>query len=154
MLLATHAAMGALIGRWTPHPWLGFVLGFISHLFLDMVPHGDAKLYHHFKNGQKVRLAVSYVIVDAVGTAFLILTVFNSHNFYSIRAMSFAFAGSLLPDFLVGLAEIVQSHWLKRYVSFHFFFHNYIVNRFKDFTFSSGVVFQLIVLGLFLLGVY
>ena len=154
MLLATHAAMGALIGRWTPYPWLGFVLGFLSHLFLDMIPHGDAQLYHHYKNGEKTRLAVSYILVDAVGTVLLILTVFESRNFDSTRAMSFAFAGSLLPDFLVGLSEIIRAHWLKRFVSFHFFFHNYIVNRFKDFKFSSGVLFQLIVLGLFLLGVY
>ncbi|MEK7516053.1 MAG: hypothetical protein AAB562_00490 [Patescibacteria group bacterium] len=154
MLIVTHAAMGALIGQWTPYPWLGFVLGFLSHLFLDMIPHGDAKLYHHYKNGEKTRQAVSYVLVDAVGALLLTITVFDGHNFASTRAMSFALAGSILPDFLVGLAEIVRSHWLKRFVSFHFFFHNYIINRFKDFSFSSGIVFQLIVLGLFLLGVY
>ena len=154
MTATAHALVGGALAAAIKDPVLGISLSLLSHPFLDMIPHGDARLYHHYKNGEKTRLAVYYVLVDAVGTVLLILTVFESRHFDSTRAMSFAFAGSLLPDFLVGLSEIVRMHWLKRFVSFHFFFHNYIVNRFKDFEFSSGVLFQLIVLGLFLLGVY
>lgn len=40
MILATHAVAGAAVANLLPgHPMLGFVAGFVSHFFLDAIPH-------------------------------------------------------------------------------------------------------------------
>ncbi len=41
MLFTTHALTGAAIGALTQNPALAFVLGIISHHFLDALPHFD-----------------------------------------------------------------------------------------------------------------
>ena len=44
MTLTTHATVGAVIGYAIGEPLAGFVLGFLSHVQLDMRPHGDYRL--------------------------------------------------------------------------------------------------------------
>ena len=41
MFLTVHAATGILIGKYTGNIYLAFIAGFLSHLILDIIPHGD-----------------------------------------------------------------------------------------------------------------
>jgi hypothetical protein len=45
MTTASHAAAGALVGSLTGAPVPGFVLGILSHVVLDVVPHYDLENY-------------------------------------------------------------------------------------------------------------
>ncbi len=44
MILATHAIVGAAVGRLTGNPLLALVAGFISHFLADAIPHWQYRL--------------------------------------------------------------------------------------------------------------
>ncbi len=146
MLLATHAITGAIVGRASPDPVVAFVIGFISHFLLDMIPHGDAGLNKDYRNNQKIRRAVAYVTMDAVLTVYLILGIRQAHQFDDGANVSAGIAGGLLPDFLIGLYYVLKPQWLEKFHDLHFFFHNFIVNRRRDIPLSLGIGLQAVII--------
>ncbi len=44
MILATHAVVGAAIGRLIPNPLVAFLVGFVSHFAIDAIPHWQYRL--------------------------------------------------------------------------------------------------------------
>ena len=146
MFLATHATFGAIIGRAAPDPVSAFFLAFFSHFLLDIIPHGDADLYKDYKRGNKVKLALSYTMIDAIVTAYVVVAIAQARLFDSGLNVAAGIVGGLLPDLLVGVYEITKTQWLKKFHEIHFFFHNMFVNRYRDVSFMTGVAYQLIVL--------
>ncbi len=66
VFVSTHVTMGALIGQNSASPWLAFLLGVASHFILDLVPHGDSRLYHSYKAGNSLARSIIYTAVDSV----------------------------------------------------------------------------------------
>jgi len=156
MFLAVHAAVGALAGNAVGHPSSALVLGLVSHFFLDMVPHGDEKLYHGFNNGQRFK-PVLYVALDAAVTVILIAVFFLRQDFFSPVNVSLGVVGGLLPDLLVGLSKIFKPRknrglvWrLARFEQFHMRNHHFLIKRLRrlerDIPLYSGIMFQAILL--------
>lgn len=108
MFLAVHAAVGAIAGNAVTSPTAAFTLGFLSHFFMDMIPHGDERMYDGYKSGEKVKRAVMYVTGDAVMTVVLIAAFFLKQDFFHPVAVSMGIVGGLLPDLIVGLYEIMR----------------------------------------------
>lgn len=108
MFLAVHASVGAIAGNAVASPTVAFALGFISHFFMDMIPHGDERMYHGYKSGTKVKRAILYVAGDAILTVILIAIFFLRQDFFSPVAVSMGIIGGLLPDFIVGLFEVMK----------------------------------------------
>ena len=158
MFLAVHAAVGALAGNAVNSPVAAFSLGFISHFFADMVPHGDEHMYEGFKNGKKVLRALLYVGLDAVGTVALIAVIFLKQDFFSTLNVALGIIGGLLPDLLVGLFEVVKPkrrNWFSRKLSwfhgFHMANHHFIIKHVRnerDIPFRYGLLMQGVVLSL------
>ena len=123
MFLAVHASVGALAGNAVASPVAAFVLGFVSHFFIDMIPHGDAAMYEGYKSGAKRRIAIFYVAADAVATLVIIATFFLFQDFFSPLNVALGIVGGLLPDLIVGLYEMVEPRrhksWYRRLESFH-----------------------------------
>ena len=146
MFLTTHALVGAMVGEAAPDPISAFFLGATSHFIIDMIPHGDSKQYDNYKNKEKVKRALAYVISDA---ALAIITVEWMHN--SVTSAhplnrTMGIIGGILPDLLIGLAEFLHLKPLYKYVQFHFFFHNFFVRRYHDIKLHQGIIMQLFVL--------
>jgi xanthine/uracil permease len=156
MFLAVHASVGALAGNAVNGPVAAFAMGFISHFFADMVPHGDEHMYEGYKNGNKVGRAVLYVTHDAVATIILIAVFFLRQDFFSPLNVTLGIVGGLLPDLLVGLFEIARPkrrNWFNRKLSwfhgFHMKNHHFIikhVRKEKDIPFRYGLLMQGVVL--------
>lgn len=151
MFLATHATVGAMIGRAVPNPILAFILAFFSHFLMDMIPHGDSHVYDDYTKGKRVRMAVSYTVIDAVITAYLIVGISQARLFDNGMAVAAGIIGGLLPDLLIGVYEITKTRFLTSFHRFHFFMHNLVVNRKwvtknGDFSFLAGVSYQLVIL--------
>lgn len=108
MFLAVHASVGAIAGNAVASPMVAFALGFLSHFFMDMIPHGDEQMYHGYKSGTKVKRAILYVAGDAILTVILIAVFFLRQDFFSPVAVSMGIVGGLLPDFFVGLYEVMK----------------------------------------------
>ena len=44
MFLTAHTSVALLISTKIINPFLGFILGFISHFLVDIIPHGDESI--------------------------------------------------------------------------------------------------------------
>jgi len=154
MTLTTHAAIGAAIGSIVHDPITGFALGAASHFLVDMIPHGDTKLADLFRVHKKRRkLLAAYVMVDAVIAMYLVLTVFlvRSDASHAIRfGFVAAISGSILPDMLVGLSDILRWKILKKFYKFHFFFHDFFSRRYGDVKLKYALIGQAIFVAIIL----
>lgn len=151
MTLTTHAAIGAAIGSAVGNPVLGFVLGAVSHFAVDMIPHGDTKLADLFRIHKKHRkLAAAYVMVDGVLAMYMIMAVFLVRTNGTHLAFAAAISGSILPDLLVGLSDILRLKPLKMFCKFHFYFHDFFSRRFGDVKLRYALVAQAIFIAILL----
>jgi hypothetical protein len=156
MFLAVHALVGALAGNAVNSPVAAFSLGFISHFFTDMIPHGDEHMYEGFKSGNKVARALIYVGTDALATILIIAIVFLRQDFFSPFNVAMGIVGGLLPDLMVGVFEVLKPKrrtWFNRKLSwfhgFHMKNHHFLIKHArheKDIPFRYGLLMQGVVL--------
>ena len=147
MFLAGHAAAGALIGQQLQeNAILIFLLAFISHFLLDLIPHGD---HHHvvdyyFGKKEKLKEIYNTIKIDAVATI-IIVVVLLVYTHLNRIAIAWGIIGGVLPDLIVGLNELVKNSKIKWFTKFHFRVHNALVKSF-DVKPWPGAVFQIIVI--------
>jgi len=142
MTLTTHSAIGAGIGLIIGNPFAGFTLGIISHFLVDMIPHGDSKLGESFRGNGKKKGAVTYTTIDAIIAIYTILAFINLKGDVSTLALSAAIAGSILPDFLIGVYEATKWHSLTWFNKVHFFFHDFFVKKYGDIRLRYAILGQ------------
>lgn len=100
MLLATHSLVGAFIGQEVGYPPLAFLLGIISHLLLDSIPHADGP---DDKVGSKETDPVSFlqyavVFIDIALGAIAIFYLISSGEIG--QSAIWGAAGGIFPDFV------------------------------------------------------
>ncbi len=146
--MTTHIAVGALVALHIPNAPAAFIAGFISHLLIDMIPHGDAHMYQEYKRHVKVKSALLKVTLDALFAIMMTAWIFAYIPLEHPRIIVWGLIGSVLPDMLVGLCEFVKHPWLIKFHKVHFYFHNYFVNRKQDMTLYHGLIMQLLILAI------
>ncbi|MCH8049122.1 hypothetical protein IH979_00170 [Patescibacteria group bacterium] len=142
MTLATHTAIGAGIGFSVGNPALGFVLGFASHLLVDMIPHGDSELAKKLRVHKKKKLPMTLITIDAIAALFITMLFFNIDGSPSNLALTAAIAGSVLPDLLIGIYDVTKTKYLRWFNRLHFFFHDFILIRHKDVKLGYSLIGQ------------
>lgn len=144
MTLTTHAAIGAALGSLIGNPLIGFFLGLTSHFLVDMIPHGDNNLADGFRVHKKKKLGVAYVTVDAVIAILFLMSIVSGRPHSTTNfAFSAAVMGSILPDLLVGLKELLpHNRALKSFFKVHFFFHDCISRKYGDVKLSYAIAGQ------------
>jgi hypothetical protein len=150
MLLTVHATAGALIGQQINNPILAFVLAFVSHFILDIIPHGDQDWIEEYKGDQKskVKKIISIVAIDVIVLLTLLISrYYYGDSFAPSLSIASGILGGVLPDFLVGCHEL-SDRLFKSFYRFHFIVHDLI--KIKP-TIFQGVAFQIIVTALLLL---
>lgn len=151
MTVTTHVAVGAAIGMNIGKPALGFLLGFISHFIVDIIPHGDDGMRKRFEAGGKKRtLSYFYGVSDYMIAFYLFITVLNIKAYPSVAALSAAVVGSTLPDLLVVVYEASKTKLLKWFYNVHFFFHNLILDRWGDMKLAYGIGYQAVAIAIIL----
>ena len=147
MTLTTHATLGAVIGHAVGNPVLAFILGFASHLLIDMVPHGDSGISDNFRvHKRRQKQAVAYVAVDAVVSILFILLIVNLKDIDATRTFTFGIIGGVLPDMLVGLYEITKTKWLRWFNTLHFYFHDFFIKRRGDVPLYYALLAQIVLI--------
>lgn len=122
MFLTPHSVAAVALTQAVTAPGLAFVIGFVSHFLLDLVPHGDDGLNKWIlkKKGSRVRKIFYVACIDSLigGSIFLLLwAVAPRFNFWVAAS---AALGSVLPDILWGLAELFpKSRILEHYKQKH-----------------------------------
>jgi hypothetical protein len=147
MTLTTHAAIGAAIGTLVGNPLLGFTLGLASHFLVDMIPHGDNELSDRFHVHKKKKAPVAYVTVDYT-LSFILTMMLVALRPDGISNLGFtaAVVGSVLPDLMVGAADLFKKNPLLRaYRKFHFFFHDFFSRKHGDIKLRYSLLAQAVV---------
>lgn len=148
MNLLVHTTAGVIVAQYTRNPFLGFLYGFISHVILDLIPHGDSMMYKKYKNKEiSVKKAAAKTVLDAVVSIVLVVIFFNINLPSSDWVLSLAIVGAVIPDILIGFHELLDPRapkWLKIVHKWHFKNHDLIAKKF-DFTLKHGLLFQTIV---------
>ena len=150
MFLTVHSAAGILIAENTGSVWLAFILGFISHFLLDMIPHGDNTLVKEkFKfSPQEISLLKKLTTTDILVMSVMISTLWLSGQITDIIPALFGIAGAVAPDFIQGIYILTKTPVLKQYFSIHWNLH-YIFKKFLV-PLKTGLIIQLISLIVFL----
>ena len=121
MFITIHAAVGIALTQNVISPLLGGIVGFVSHLVLDTIPHGDDVLGDRLraKNWSRLKLGLIFGLPDlAIWSAGLAWYLVTQHPIYSTVVIATA-CGAILPDLLWGLATFVPWRWLKTFDKFH-----------------------------------
>lgn len=148
MNLLVHTTAGVIVAQYTRNPFLGFLYGFLSHLILDMIPHGDSLMYKKYKNKElSARKAAAKTILDSIASIVLAVVFFNFNLPSSDWVLSMAIVGAVIPDILIGLYELLEPRApkiLKTVHKWHFKNHDLIAKKF-DLSMKHGLLLQVII---------
>lgn len=143
-----HAGAAIIVAQYTQNPILAFLYGLLSHILLDMVPHGDSRLYQKYKNKEySLQKAAAKTILDSIGTIILTVLFFNLNLPAPNLILSLAIVGAILPDVLIGFYELMSPNtpkWLKIIHKWHFKNHDLIAKKY-DLSWKHGLFLQVIV---------
>lgn len=112
MYLATHASVGVLISQSVQSPLWVFLLSFLSHFVLDIIPHGDDA-------GERSRDAITWVpkkikltiLVSAIDLMLLtgmLLLLYGTNNLPDRTRLTAGIIGSVLPDFISSAFPVIH----------------------------------------------
>ena len=151
MFLTVHSSIGIIIGQHTQSAWLAFILGFIIHFIVDIIPHGDGSLVENgqIKTEKEVELVAKIGLVDSIVMTCLILFLVNQNIISLTWPIFFGIIGSICPDFITGFYLLFKYKWLKWYVDFHLNLH-YIFKKY-DVSLKVGLITQSLFLIIILL---
>jgi zinc transporter ZupT len=146
MLLSVHATVGAIIGENVNTPLLAFVLAFISHFILDIIPHGDAKLIKAYRNDFKNKGFLYLIIFDLIATIIILALLLISHKISYSQKVFWGIMGGILPDLMVASHEITNKYF-KRWHKIHTWTHDRINWAIP---LQLGIIVQIIIIYLIL----
>ncbi|MDQ5952092.1 MAG: hypothetical protein QG626_219 [Patescibacteria group bacterium] len=153
MTTTTHTAIGTLVGTAVGNPLLGFILGLSSHYLVDMIPHGDMFMREPDNLVNKIteKLAHVFVITDiALGLTLLtVLGYFLPNEITRSPVYIASIFGSILPDLMVGINDLVKTALGRKHTQVHFFFHDFFCRKHGD----PKLRYALAAQALFVLGV-
>ena len=120
MFLTSHTAAAILIATKIQNPYLGFILGLLSHFILDIVPHGEGGLFAgNISHKQKLLSLAKLATLDfLLAMVLLVSTLYflkPNSNFVFIASVS----GAILPDFLWGSIELFKLKFLNWFLVLH-----------------------------------
>ncbi|MBU2575637.1 hypothetical protein KKF64_00880 [Patescibacteria group bacterium] len=119
MYITAHAAAGAAIGQFMPSVLFAFIAGFVSHLILDMIPHGDEWIKDWKLFRTKMQRTTVAALIDLCGVIAMTIYWINHSDVSQLPYMLAGIAGAIAPDALWGLYELTKSPILKWYKIMH-----------------------------------
>lgn len=148
MYITVHAAAGAALGTLALNPILAFIGGFISHLVLDMIPHGDEsiKKWKLFKTIRRRITAAAFI--DSIGVVLALLYMIHNADMRLLPGILAGMAGAIAPDALWGFHELTGTPLLNWYHAWHSKGHDFITK--KKISLARGFAVQVPLLILFL----
>ena len=133
MIITPHLILGAAIGAKIKHLGWIIVLGILSHVILDKIPHWDygqkiEKLPRNKTYKKILFITLFKMVIDGLIGLIIVLFVIWQKNMIKVEYLIFILVGilaSLLPDFLLGAAKLSyhKFKFSKSYANFH---HKYL----------------------------
>ena len=121
MYQIVHGAAGLLIGSQTGNPWLAFILGVLSHIVLDAIPHDVIELKKWRDRGNYTKKLALEASVDMLFFV-LLLYILWQNNVLNINLSIIAgIIGAVGPDYVWGVRLVfkIEGGWLQKYKELH-----------------------------------
>lgn len=147
MYLTVHTAVGAVIGQHSPTLSLAFILGFLSHFILDMIPHGDERwgFEEWSNNKEKLKKIIGITALDVSLAITFIVFLFLKNNFTHPSFVAASLIGSIIPDAFVGCYILIsQRDFFKKFYHLHYLNHHRLLGSIK-LPFFIGMIIQLLI---------
>ena len=146
MFLFIHVLLGTLVGISFSSAAIVFLLGFLSHFLLDVIPHWDNNFdIASFKKYFHVRIDKLLVFIVLADWLFSIFLIFLLYDYFSTGLVIIGAFGAILPDALkIGYFTPLRN---KRWFRKHLLFHAHIQ---KDVGLAPGIATQLVALAILL----
>ena len=125
MILATHALAGAVIGKNIDNPGLIIILSLIVHFLMDALRHGE--YVEVFSENTSLKNSGWKVALDLIigFTIVFLFTYFQKLETWQIKNIIIGVISSVFPDFITSIYWKFRWPFLKKYYSFHSWFHKY-----------------------------
>ncbi len=149
MFLTVHATAGIIIAQKISNPFLAFIIGLISHYFLDAIPHGDQPLFDRYTGKKWLKIITITALIDSAITLLWVGFLFYEKETYNSVACFAAILGSVLPDFLNGFYILWQKRYLKIFWDLNHGAHHLIFK--KDLSAFWGLLTQITVFALLII---
>jgi hypothetical protein len=149
MYLTIHAAAGALIGNYIDQGLVAFILGFISHLFLDMLPHRDGHIPTKGQTAKSLKKQyfnkiVALIYFDISLAIIAAAAIYTNNTQFLSKSIIFGIIGAILPDILQALRFLrPKNKILINFTKLHNLFH---YSPEKEISFILGHVTQILML--------
>lgn len=129
MYLTIHAAAGVLIGSYINSSIVSFLIGFISHFFLDMLPHRDGHISTKGHNAKSLRKKyfnkiIALVYFDLCLAIIVAAALFTNNGHFITKPIIWGMIGAILPDIFQALSFLrSKNRFFKKFNEFHNFIH-------------------------------
>ena len=160
MFITIHAAASTIIGKQVGNPVLAFILAFIFHFILDLIPHGDEHLGKKFmgfkiKERESFRALALYGSMDSVVLVFFLLFLFKNFDWANQDQIIWAIIGGIIPDFFIAFYKLTNFKPIKWFVNLHGKNHSFLVNKLKaDLPLKYGMILQLFLISILIWLIY
>ncbi len=146
MLLSVHATIGAVIGERVHYSLFAFILAFLSHFILDIIPHGDKSLIRAYRNDFKNRAMLYLIIFDLFSTIILLGLMFYFHKITYSPSVMWGIIGGILPDIMVAIHEITHKQFHRTHKA-----HDWVHEKLNwSLPLNLSLIYQMIILYLLL----
>lgn len=149
MFLTVHATAAVIVAQKVASPWLAFLAGFISHLILDAIPHGDETIFDRFDHKTKIKMFIILGMIDILVGLIWLNFLYQQGAFIITIATLAAILGSIIPDPLNFIYLITKHPWLKWIYKLNDeYTHNRLVK--KPLPTAIGLSIQFLIFALFI----
>lgn len=100
MIFTPHLIVGAAIGAKVRKPGLILILGIVSHILMDLIPHWE------------YLTTIPRMTVDFVAGFIILFFIMHKKKLFNINDLLFIALGifaALIPDILLGIAQIIHT---------------------------------------------
>ncbi|MDO8529484.1 MAG: hypothetical protein Q7S18_02340 [bacterium] len=125
MVLATHALVGAVIGKNIQNPWIIIAISLSVHYILDSFRHGE--YLELFDSAEALKKSYWKVTLDLAIAAAIIFSLiyFEKLDLTTIRNTLIGVFASLFPDLLTLLYWLFRWKFLEKIYKFHSWIHRF-----------------------------
>ncbi|MCD4705166.1 hypothetical protein K8R66_03770 [bacterium] len=126
MFLTVHSLVALTSIKYISNPFLLFIVNFLGHYILDIIPHGEGDNIKKLKGGNKEIFILACLDFAFIGlTSLLFYQTFNYNKYLIIIAL----LGATLPDISWGLYSITKLKILKWSYDLYLWTHKLIKYR-------------------------
>lgn len=109
MYLVVHGVAGMVIGKQIANPLYSFIVSFVAHFALDIIPHDNVELEKWMRKGQEKEKFMLVGLLDVLLLA-IIIAILDKNNLPATRpAVIAGILGGLLPDLIWVFGVLIKT---------------------------------------------